>query len=340
MLGLTAGLHDADAAPRADGVIVWAPGRDVAPIAAAARDAGAALVDRSPPAVSPPALDAAVAHAIELYELLKLDDAWTVLEAARRELDRPEGATIDNTRLSDLFVYRGLISTQRGDADHAWEDWVQAIVVAPERVFDPARFAPRAIDELERARKAATRTRATIKLAPPPGCVLVIDGIARPDAEVTLVAGTHWARAQCPGSGPWARRFDASEDTAPLRPEPPEVAGLSEADALIQARVAAARGVVLVEVRGELARARRLALDGRELDRASVAIGGGRDALVPVAQLVTRLLAPEPPRGWYRAPWVWAVVAAGLATAIAVPITIAATRDRPRTATITGSGLP
>ncbi len=331
----------ASAAPAADVVIVWAPDHDVAPLAAAARAAGAALIDRSPrtalPAEPP---DAAIRRGIESYEALQLERAWAIFEEVRATLDRTGATGTTPARISDLFIYRGAIRTQRADPDGAWEELVTAMAVAPARVLDPARFPPRTIEELERARKAATaRPRVALAVEAPADCAITIDGMGVALRELSVLAGAHWVSAACPGAAPWGARGDAFEPATRGRAAPGALEPPPEAEALIQARVGGASGLVIAEVRGRLATLRRLGIDGRERDRRTVAVAGpSRDALVPVAEALRDVLQPARREKWYRSRWVWAAGAAGLAAAIMLPLALALSDDAPRGVTIVGPG--
>jgi len=342
---VAAAAPPAAAAPAADVVVVWAPEHDVAPLAAATRDAGAALIDTSPRAAQPAEpLDATIRRGIESYEALQLDRAWALFEEVRASLDRTGGAGATPARLSDLFIYRGAIRTQRGEPDGAWEELVTAMVVAPARVLDPARFPPRTIEELERARKAATgRPRVAVAIEAPADCAVTVDGAGVPAAgaarELSLPAGAHWASAACPGAAPWGARFDAVDPATRVRVAPVPLQPPPEAEALVQARAAGASGLVIAEVRGRLATLRRLGLDGRERERRTVAVAGSSgDALAPLAAALRDVLRPAPRARWYRSRWVWAAGAAGLATAIVVPLTLVLSNDSPRGVAVVGPG--
>lgn len=319
------------AAPAADLVIVWAPGRDPTPIAKAALARGAAMIDRSPAIVEPPSIDATIQRGIDAYDSLKLDAAWFAFEEARAQLDASGGARVTNTRLSDLFVYRSLVRAQQGNTDAAWEELVKATVVAPTRVFDPGRFPPRVLADLDRARTASAATRVNTTFDAPAACQLTIDGVAATARVLPLPRGAHWVHATCPNSVPWANRIDVSEATARVQIVPSPLAPPSETDLLVQARTAGTRNVVVVEVHGELARVRLLGVDGRERDRRTISLERSPDrSLAPVATLVDAMLAPRPTRHWYDSKWAWAAGGALALAAILIP-TIVILRDDPPT---------
>jgi hypothetical protein len=69
---------------------------------------------------------------------------------------------------------------------------------------------------------------------------------------------------------------------------------------------------------------RRLGIDGRQLDRATVTLAADPDHR-ELAAVVGRLLAPAPPRSrevWYRRRWVWGAAGVAAASAILVPFAL------------------
>jgi len=321
----------AAAAPAADLVVVWAPGRDVRPVAAAARAMGAAIVDTSPATPVASAIPTLVARGIEGYDKLRYADAWQALEEARIAVDRTGAEGMTPTQLSDLFLYRGLLRTQRNDPT-AFDELASAIVVDPNRVFDAARFSPDVIENLERARTTVGgRPRATLAVDAPAGCTVAIDG-STTEVAAPRVPGTHWVRVTCPDHAPWGARVDVSAPATSVVARPVRYAAPSDAEMLIQARTAGATALIAAEVRGEVATARLIGIDGRERNRRTVAIHG---SLEPLADAVRMLLRPTAKPRWYTSRWAWAGAAALIAAAIAIPITAAATRDNsPASATI------
>jgi hypothetical protein len=84
-------------------------------------------------------------------------------------------------------------------------------------------------------------------------------------------------------------------------------------------------------------------MDGKEQDRASVALRGAAapDARA-VALTVGRLLAPPPPveKGpWYRSRWVWAAAGVAAASAILIPFAARGDGSAP-SVTVRPSGVP
>lgn len=315
----------AEAAPTADLVIVWAPGAKVTPVESAARDAGAAVIDRSPRPRPKLETSATIRRGIAAYDALQLAEAATLLGEAKAEVDRTGAAEVTQTELSDLFLYRALLATQQGDPTAAWDELIIAVTVAPSRVLDPARFPPRVGADLERVRAALeARAKATLVVDAPPGCAVSIDG-APVSAPVPRLVGAHWASVICTAYAPWGTRLELTSDATVVARNTPMAPPTSD-DLLIQARTAGARAFVAIEVSAGLATARLVGADGRERDRRTVTLGAGGD-LSPLAAPLRAMLAPPRSRPWYASRWAWAAGAAVLAAAIVIPITAAAARD-------------
>ncbi|HEV7555135.1 MAG TPA: hypothetical protein VGO00_06775 [Kofleriaceae bacterium] len=312
------------AAPAADVVLVWAPGQRVTPIEAVARDAGAVAIDRSPAPATRDDIRPLLREGIDAYAALRLDDAWSALERAREAADRTGAAGLASSELSDLFLYRALVRTQRGDPTVAWDELVVALVVDQTRVLDPARFPPKVVDELERARTlVAARPRASLAVDAPAGCSITVDGA--PTSDTPRAVGPHWVRVTCTDRAPRGMRVDVVAPETKVSIQPPPLAVIDDNDILVQARAAGWRSWIVAEVHGGTATARLVGLDGRERDRRTVAISGD---LAPLADAVRSLLHPrETPRPWYRRSWVIATGAAAIVAAIAIPLTIALVHD-------------
>lgn len=332
---LIASAAGARAAP-AELVQAWLPGIDRGPIAAAATSAGVGFLDHTP-APPPAPVIGDVAVAIEAYDALRLDEAWVALERARAAIDAT-GAALPTARLSDLFVYRALIRGQRGDAAGAWDEWIAAVTVAPARVLDPARFSPQVVAEHARARAAvAALPLVEVAIVGADGCAVSLDGAAV-GARATVPVGAHWLRATCPGAEPFVARPVWSQPRAEITVEARRPAPPTDDALLVTARTGGVESFVAVDVRGSLARVRRFAATGAVTAERTVAVAAGPDA---IAAAVIALLTPPTARStrWYRSRWAWAAGAAGLAAAIAVPVTIWAVGDRRSSgATIVGPG--
>jgi hypothetical protein len=329
----------ATAAPAADLVVVWAPGAKIAPVEAAARTHGAAVLDRSP--APPAAIETAkiLQRAIEAYDALRYDEARAMLDQARDLVDRTGAAGLSTAQLSDLFLYRGLVRVQLGDETGAWDELVTAVVVAPGRELDRGRFPPKIIELFGRARDQTVHEKpaADLELDTPTGCTAYVDGVAGA-GKFHVIAGAHWVRVDCPDRTPWGQRVDLPTLGLHVRADPLPYAPPAEAELLVQARVAGARALVVAEVHGTIATARLVGLDGREHDRRSVTVTGD---LQPLAIAIGELLTPPVRTPWYQSKWAWAGGAAAIAAIVLVPITaIAAGSSTPTTFSVRPKGLP
>jgi hypothetical protein len=334
------------AAPSADVVVAWSaapPGPIGDAVADTAARAGASYVDASPEAVPLPDPRPLIKRGIAAYGSLEFDAALTALDAAAAIVDQTGAALVDAATLGDLFLHRALTHTQRGEDSRAWDDFIVAAGVDPTRVLDPAGFPPRAVERFAQARaQIAATPRGKVKLAGPAGCRVRIDGAATPGAEVELAFGRHWLDAACEGRAPVRHRLlvDRAAMDAPIAGaeiRPPDDAAL-----LIQARSAAARAVIAVTIVARTAVVRRIGVDGKVQDRASVGLRGTPVADArSVALAVGRLLAPPAPEQgpWYRARWVWAAAGAAAASAILIPLAARGDGSAP-SVTVRPSGVP
>lgn len=325
------------AGPAADVVVVWAPGAKIAPVEAAARAHGAAVIDRSP--APPAAIETAkiLQRGIDAYDALRYDEARAALDQAKDLVDRTGGAGLATAQLSDLFLYRGLVRVQVGDDTGAWDELVTSVVVAPERVLDRGRFPPKIVELFDRARDETLHKQpaADLDVDVPAGCTAFVDEVA---GKRHVTAGSHWVRVECPDRTPWGQRVDLPTTGLHVRADPLPYAPPSEAELLVQARVAGARALVVAEVHGQVATARVVGLDGREHDRRSVTVTGD---LQPLAAAIGELLTPPAHTPWYQSKWAWAGGAAALSAIILVPITAAiAGGSSPTTFSVHFKGLP
>ena len=326
------------ARPAADLVVVWAPGVRTASIDATAREAGAAVINRSPATRAPLATSQTLAKAIAEFDALRIEEATHLFDEVKADADRTGGAELPPISLSDLFLYRARIAFDRGDSTAAWEAMTTALVIAPTRVIDPARFAPAIIAEAERARGAlALRGTATLAVTvPSPQCSATIDGA--PAAQAKYLVGQHWIAVRCPDREPWGTRVELVADMT-LVAGNAILAPPTDDEMLIQARTAGASAYIVVFVSSGVAVLRLVGTDGRERDRRTVT--ADRDLRAPALALAELLTPVATGPRWYERRATWAVIGAVVTAAIVIPITIATTRDTtPKAAVGTPTGIP
>jgi len=307
-------------------------------LAARARRAGVAWIDRSPAAAPAPEAPALHRRAVEAYEALRFDEAVSALDAAIAEAERSGAAGLSAAQLSDLFLYRGLTYTQRGDSTRAWDDLVRAAVLDPARVLDPLRFPTRAVEAFARARdRVRAEPRGDLVIAAPAGCDVIVDGASTSDGHVTLAYGDHFVRVTCAGQRPWGARIGVAAPSTSFTPSLVADAAPAADDLRALARTRGARELIVVTASlspgapPTLSMVRLDVASGKVAARASVALAPGGAATPDAEAAFERVLAPPiavpaPAPGersrWWKSPWLWAGVGAAVATAIVLPIAL------------------
>ncbi len=326
---VAATVSTASAAPAADIVVAWSPqplGPTGERLSEAAARAGAAYIDASPTADPLPDPRPLIRRGITAYGNLELEGAINSLDAAADLVDQTGAAGLDSTTLGDLFLYRALAHTTRGNDPKSWDDFVVVAGIQPTRVLDPAGFPPRVIDRFGQARAhVAALPRGTVTLASGARCRVRIDGVIVTASEVELPFGRHWVDATCEARTAVRRRLDVDRVTLEVKIAGPQVAPPDDAALLVQARVASARALVIVFVQGRTALVRKLGIDGKERDRQTLALSGaGSDRSELAAALGRMLEAPRPgPREpWYQSRWVWGAAGVAIAGAILIPFAV------------------
>jgi hypothetical protein len=294
------------------------------------------MIDRSPTAKTATGQAKKLAEAISEFDALRIEEATSLFAEVKADADRTGGGDLTQIALSDLFLYRARIAFDRGDATAAWESWTTALVIAPTRVIDPARFAPNVIAEVERARAAlADRARAKLTITTSPGCKTLIDGA--PASQAPYLVGQHWVAVTCPDREPWGTHLEITADqtlgavNVPLAPP-------STDEMLIQARTAGAQAFISVAISGGVAVLRLVTADGRERDHRTVSVEAG---LSETSKVLREMLTPiRVSTPWYERRSTWAIAAAVVAAAIAIPVTAAIVRDdTPTSGTAHPSGV-
>jgi hypothetical protein len=325
--------------------------------AAAARDAiartaavaGAAFVDLSPAPPPAPAAASLLARGVEHFEALRLDEAEAALDEALADARRTGAAGLSTTQLSDLFLHRALVHTQRGGTPRAWDELLRAASVDPARHLDPARFPPKVIAAFQRAAAAvAGGGFGKLIVSAPPGCRVLIDGRAG-DAPPQLPHGEHFVRRECPGERAAGAVVLLAQPSQTL--ELPRAAAEAPGDAalLALARERGASRLLYATVRASSLAPPTVRLrlvdgrNGKTLSEATAAAGDPQSVrsaterlLVPSGVVVTP--APPPRERWYEKPWLWAVAGAALTAAVLLPLVV--DDQRPGGFSVRPEGVP
>jgi hypothetical protein len=207
--------------------------------------------------------------------------------------------------------------------------------VDPARILDPRRFPPKTVAVFQRAqREVAAVPRGKIIVEAPAGCVAWIDGRPVSFDSPELPYGEHYVRLECPGAHPAGGLVTLAQRE--LRPAP-RVAPIAAPDAAAARALGRERGaaaVLLCDVRVAGPAPATLAMRLYDVRRDAtlaqrnlvLAPGEEVDPGLLEARVEGRPAAPPPrPARWYQKPWLWAIVGAAAATAIALPFAI----DRP-----------
>lgn len=223
-------------------------------------------------------------EAIGLTGDLRFADALAKLEAAAAEAAATGAAGLGDTDLSDLYLFRAIVVPKIDAAagPRAWEDFVRAATVKPERTLDPGRFPPAVQDSWRRAtRKVAEGGRGTLIVRAPADAWISLDGrpaVRSPALLPGVPFGLHLLRVDEPGRVAWAQVVPLA--TPKLDIDTPARAALTLDDAAAAATArAAGKAFALV--------AQRRAGDAEPtLDLRLVEAGSARrrdEALVPIA---------------------------------------------------------
>ena len=302
-----------------------------------ARRRGTTLLDLSPRAPAAPTAPESLRRAGEAYRDFRYDAALKLLETAMAEAARTGAAGLSPAELSDLFIDRALVFTQRGDTARAWEDFTTAATLAPTRKLDPVRFSPRVIETFDRAVAAVTADPPVpLAIDAPAACAVFVDGRPTGDQRTVQVRrGEHYARVECPDRPAWGDRVIAQPDGAPVRPALPPQARPDRKAALERERRRGARTAIWAVVAAtsdhptlsmELVDLSR----GKTLATVFARIGAQSAAEIATAadKLIDRIVAPPKPvvvagpKRWYERPWVWGVGGMLAALAIILPLTL------------------
>jgi hypothetical protein len=319
------------AAPAADIVVLWAE-QPVAPVNAAIGDAAArnsaAYIDASRDAATLPDPNPLIKRGIAAYSRLELEGAVNSLNAAADLVDQSGAAGLDATTLADLFLYRALAHSSRGDDPRSWDDFVTVAAVQPTRVLDPANFGPRAVDRFGQARAhVSALPRGKVTLASPAGtrCSVRIDGGPITTGEVELPFGHHWIDATCDGRAPVRKKLAVDRVAIEVKIAGPEVSPPDDTALLVQGRTAGSKAMLVVIVRPRSALLRRVGVDGKEQDRQTITLHGTDRDRGDLVAAVNRMLAPPAPPSkdpWYKSKWVWAAAGGAVIGAILLPLAL------------------
>jgi hypothetical protein len=165
-----------------------------------------------------------VGEGIAAYDAMRYEAALAHLDAAATAAGASGGAGLDRSQLSDIYLFRGMVRRELGDAASAFDDFVRAARFAPGRTLDPGRFPPAAREAHARAEAAvAAAGRSTLRVTGPAGARAFIDGSDMGPVPVRcegLPRGEHFVRVELSGREPWVTRVTLSDPEATVRADP------------------------------------------------------------------------------------------------------------------------
>jgi hypothetical protein len=284
----------------------------------------------------PPQAAQALAAATTFLDQLRFDEAIRALDLAATDAAVTGAAGLDATALADIYLLRAAATQKSGRAGEprAWDDFVRAASLAPERVLDGGRFPPAVIKEWKRAvTEVQRRPRGTLVVRAPVEARISIDGRAparAPAVAPGLPFGQHHLRVEEPGRLPWGTVVSVTAATVELDVPPRPALALDDGAAaargrragapfvlLAQPRAGASEGLLslaLVEVTGETRRAQELVDTGASgvLDAAvrRLVEAASPPAVSPPPRFVAAEVRREEPRSWLTRPATWIVVGA------------------------------
>jgi len=257
----------------------------------------------------------------------RVDYANSRFEACARRLARLEQrarwqlrAAEDLPRMRQLNLWLGLCHAVDGQPDQARAAFSLAARL-PGSGPDPALFPP-AVMELFRAAQAA-RGGCRLRTASQGGGLLLDGRQVEPGAEVA--PGEHYAvwdgqsdRRRVEGEC----RLDLATPvpTQTLRLDPPELASAAFLQAL--GRAAGVKELVVAESGARGVTLGVFDVGARRFTRRGAPLLGAAAPAGSTPACTEAVEEPAPGSAWYRRWWVWTLVAAGVATAVIVPVAL------------------
>jgi hypothetical protein len=243
----------------------------------------------------PPRAAAALDRAVRSIGELHLAEAVEQLDLAAADAVLTGGAGLTAAQLADVYFYRAIALQKLDPADTSrfWDDYVRAATLLPERVLDPGRFAPAAVESWRRAAAAVQRgARGTLVVRAPADAKISVDAHAplRPPALLPgLPQGEHLVRVEQPGRWPWAIVVRLAAPTLEMDVPVPAPLALDDATAAAAAQHRGAAYALVAQRRAGPERVLDLRLvdAGTRLARGTAVAGDAPGALEAA---VTRLM--------------------------------------------------
>lgn len=305
---------------------------------------GGVLVDIGPKAERVLSASSELRRAVAAYHEFDFQSAMKHLNDAIVEAVATGAAGLSTSELSDLFMFRALVRKTQGDSTSAWEDFVQAALIAPTRHLDAVRFSPSVVASFERARKEVAEGKyAALRVKVESSCEVFVDARSLgPELPISLPIGKHFLRVSCVGKNTYASQvllLATGQEISPQlhRPEipsPEALASIARSRGFghfiwVHADTGTVAGPIAVfelwQTGGKLLARTKIGLslapsDRQAVERAMERLESYWAPKQSVLAVPPRVVATEVP--WYRSPWVWAGAGALVATSVLLPFVL------------------
>ena len=220
------------------------------------------VIDIEPP--PPPQTASAVKAGVQLVQKLSFDEARKQLDAAAEQAAKTGGAGMTTADLSDLYLGRAMAiaradwkpdrSVDEATRVRAYEDYVRAATVTPNRALHPNDYPPQALEDWAKAvAEVKQRPQGILTISGSSVALISFDGQAPLSARggVTFKApyGEHFVAVEEAGRMPWGSSVLVNAPTSDV-PIPGRAAlSLDDAVAAAHARRMGGKFALVAELR-------------------------------------------------------------------------------------------
>jgi hypothetical protein len=212
----------------------------------------------------PPPTGAVIKAGVDLVKKLAFDDARKQLDAADDTVSKTGGAGLSTAELSDLYLARAMAiaradwkperSVDEATRVRAYEDYVRAATLTPERVLKPHDYPPQTLEDWTRAVAEITqRPQGTLTVTGSSKALITFDGkpplSARGGVTFKSPYGQHFVAVEEAGRARWGSTVLVNSPSAEV-PIPARAAlTLDDAVAAAHARRMGAKFALVAELR-------------------------------------------------------------------------------------------
>jgi hypothetical protein len=170
------------------------------------------------PAPPPPQTGAAIKAGLDLVKKLSFDDARKQLVFAAEKAAQTGGAGLTTDEISDLYLGRAMAiaradwkperSVDEATRVRAYEDYVRAATMTPDRVLNPHDYPPQVLEDWAKAvAEIKQRPQGTLTVSGSSAALVTFDGqpplSSRGGVTFKGAYGEHLVSVEEPGRAPW-----------------------------------------------------------------------------------------------------------------------------------------